>query len=113
MGADVYAYGVLLWEILTRRRPWADKARFSHNIIPLVLEGERPDYMREQQKYSDMHAQAEFIELMEACWAQETAERPASHDVVVRASHIVRLLGGTHTNAGKECERESMIGPLV
>ncbi len=57
--ADVYAFGMSLYEVLSGKRPFFEK--YTHSIRAAVLKGERPDVSFLGQ---------EFRSLIEKCWAQ-------------------------------------------
>jgi len=65
---DVYAYGMLLFEIMCFEPPFADVE--AAEISRLVLGGARPEIDR-----GSMSAPLE--KLTRACWAQEPSERPS------------------------------------
>eukprot|EP01087_Luapelamoeba_hula_P012076 TRINITY_DN3354_c1_g1_i1.p1 TRINITY_DN3354_c1_g1~~TRINITY_DN3354_c1_g1_i1.p1 ORF type:complete len:1075 (-),score=135.44 TRINITY_DN3354_c1_g1_i1:9-3233(-) len=64
--ADVYSFGVILWEILTRDQPYACVTLFQ--IYAMVIAGERlqiPGW-----------APATYASLIDACWAPDPSARP-------------------------------------
>ena len=70
--SDVFAFGVLLFEIFARSAPWPEMNMFLVQIK--VTAGERmeiPDTVPQ-----------EAARLMTACWAHEAKDRPAMKDVV-------------------------------
>ncbi len=57
--ADVYAFGMSLYEVLSGKRPFFEK--YTHSIRAAVLKGERPDVS---------FLGGELRALIEKCWAQ-------------------------------------------
>ncbi|TDH68166.1 hypothetical protein CCR75_008965 [Bremia lactucae] len=86
--ADVYSFGVSLWEILTNGAIPFGNVDFDHQVRLLVAAGERPllpsAYLR--------HAPPEFIEVMCACWHQQPEKRPSAQDVMVRLGSLTNFL---------------------
>ncbi|XP_078604038.1 uncharacterized protein LOC144877852 [Branchiostoma floridae x Branchiostoma japonicum] len=73
---DVYSFGVLLWETITRRKPY-ENAPNSAIISLAVSSGQRPDIALIPTDRSDVEAMSK---LMQACWSQEPKDRPSSKD---------------------------------
>jgi len=69
--SDVYAYGVLLNEMLTGVRPW-HKVKTVWGIGPKVISGERPDSVTD----------GEGGELVKRCWHANRDSRPSMPEVV-------------------------------
>ena len=69
--SDVYAYGVLLNEMLTGVRPW-HKVKTVWAIGPKVTSGERPDSVTD----------GEGSMLVERCWHANRDSRPSMPEVV-------------------------------
>jgi len=61
---DVYAYGITLWEIATRKQPYADVDVF--DIPDLVTKGLRPAPQPSHPLYS----------MMQSCWHEKPEKRP-------------------------------------
>lgn len=81
--ADVYSYGILLWEMLAGTPPYPNK---NHGEIILgVAKGMRPKITEEFP--------ASYALLIESCWHQEQHERPC-------LTHIIKQL----RNMFVECE---------
>ncbi|XP_019629560.1 PREDICTED: receptor-interacting serine/threonine-protein kinase 3-like isoform X1 [Branchiostoma belcheri] len=83
---DVYSYGIVLWEILTRRQPF-EHAHNSAHIEIAVRGNQRPD-----QKLIPTEPQecADFSRLMRQCWSQKPDDRPSFKDCVDRIDPIYR-----------------------
>ena len=69
---DVYAFGIVLWEIFAREVPW--NAMDPRDIITKVGNGERPEIPR--------YDCPDFIQTMiSSCWAQNALDRPSFKEV--------------------------------
>jgi serine/threonine protein kinase len=79
---DVYAFGVVLWEVFTRREPYG-VAQYDA-VLRVVLGGGRP-------ALPDGAVPAACAELIARCWQQEPGARPSFAEV---ASCLEGLLAG-------------------
>lgn len=79
--SDIYAFGMLAFEIFTDEIPFATlKARSHGQIMIRVLKGVRPLRSSDQQlRISDTTWQ-----IMEECWVKEPTERPSAAAIVRR-----------------------------
>ena len=74
--ADVYSFGIVMWEILAREPPFADYP--PHKIIYNVINyKERPPLHKINSECPD---QLKFI--MKACWAQKPEDRPSFKEII-------------------------------
>ena len=79
---DVYAYGVVLWELVSHLQPWHDisdivetqvsASNLTDVIFATVKKGERP---RLNDKMLKMMS-PEYFKLMRACWDNDPSKRP-------------------------------------
>ena len=65
--SDVYSFGIVVWEVLSRELPWSNKARPSE-ILTAVIRGIRPLF--------HVDAPADMVDIAKACWCGEPKERP-------------------------------------
>eukprot|EP00050_Salpingoeca_kvevrii_P003036 m.211891 g.211891 ORF g.211891 m.211891 type:complete len:252 (+) comp10749_c0_seq1:3041-3796(+) len=71
--ADIYGFGILLWEIASRQQPYET---YRGVLATHVINGGRPELAA-----MDPAAPSEFVKVMTACWDQEPQQRPLLPDV--------------------------------
>ena len=83
---DAYAFGVIMWEILTLRRPWAGLPTVE--VWARVQAGERPQLGTLELSRA---AQAPFgyIRLMHDMWAQRPQDRPTFKAALGRLQQLM------------------------
>lgn len=72
---DVYSFGIIMWELLTRDEPWSTikaKTRFTFldELTTAVLSGYRPPIPQNPE------CPESYLVLMRACWMTEPDKRP-------------------------------------
>eukprot|EP01087_Luapelamoeba_hula_P007128 TRINITY_DN172_c0_g2_i6.p1 TRINITY_DN172_c0_g2~~TRINITY_DN172_c0_g2_i6.p1 ORF type:complete len:933 (-),score=149.81 TRINITY_DN172_c0_g2_i6:112-2910(-) len=70
--ADVYSFGILLWELFTSVIPWSG----IQDIMVNVKAGKRPEIPPE--------CPAKLKELIEVCWHQDKTQRPSFFDIITQ-----------------------------
>ena len=70
--SDIYSFGMIMWEVMTGRRPFWDKSHDTDLIIEIV-DGLRPPIVT--------NAPEGYIELMKECWHSDPSKRPKANDI--------------------------------
>lgn len=79
---DVYSYGVILWEMITRQEPY-EEIGFVHEIAERVRDGYRPEMPE--------YVPAAIESLVQDCWHTDPAERPTFIDIIGRLKEIAEI----------------------
>jgi tRNA A-37 threonylcarbamoyl transferase component Bud32 len=86
--ADVYSYGVILWEIGTRQELYPNCDHFQ--VINKVKAGERPPLPAEKD------CSKPYVSLLQDCWAQRAENRPSMQAVQNLLPNIEQALVPSH-----------------
>lgn len=86
--ADRYSFGVILWELLTRKRPYLgfNAAAAVEAVGPTIVtvwaaEGQRPAFPGAEDGLLPGSTPAAWKALCERCWTENPADRPVFSDI--------------------------------
>ncbi|CAM9481119.1 unnamed protein product, partial [Laminaria digitata] len=72
--SDVYSFGIVVWEVLSRELPWATVMNPRDIYIRVVLNELRPTIPDD--------APTDIADVARACWAGEAGDRPTFSAIV-------------------------------
>ncbi|KAH7946663.1 hypothetical protein HPB52_003157 [Rhipicephalus sanguineus] len=83
---DIFSWGIILWEVLTRRKPFEDCGPPAFCIMWAVHQGKRPSLIR--------GCPTVLEELMVSCWSKHAEQRPPMAEVEKTMDHLAALVPG-------------------
>jgi len=83
---DVYSWGIILWQVVTRRKPFDDIGGPAYRIMWAAHEGRRPPLVSDCPE--------SINSLMSACWDKDPDVRPPMSKVVEVMTLVCSLLPG-------------------
>mmetsp|Transcript_24869 Transcript_24869/g.48934 ORF Transcript_24869/g.48934 Transcript_24869/m.48934 type:complete len:905 (-) Transcript_24869:80-2794(-) len=99
--SDVYSFGIILWEIASRRLPYSDNGDESiFTVLLKILKGARPGLSG--LEYPSEEIKLRFESLMTRCWSQDISQRPQFAEVLEEIKDMLNVLSGKDMQAVKE-----------
>ncbi|PSC73896.1 Serine threonine-kinase CTR1 isoform A [Micractinium conductrix] len=93
--SDVYAYGLILWELLTWELPFLDLSNFQI-MLAVTQQGQRPaikdQWGAAQYPGGTFIGYNEYVALMQRCWADDPAARPTFEQIIADLRRIAKIV---------------------
>ncbi|XP_078512938.1 receptor-interacting serine/threonine-protein kinase 4 [Lissotriton helveticus] len=90
---DVYSFSIVIWGILTQKKPFAEEGNIYH-IMTKVVAGLRPEIPPVSK--SRPEACSRLIRLMESCWQGEPRNRPTFQEITSETEDLCGKLEDEH-----------------
>lgn len=105
---DIYALGVLFWEMLTGQIPWAG-VPLPDVYVRVCVRSDRPGPALEDTKVSKS-----VRRLVDRCWSQNPTRRPSARSIAAKLEKIARKIGMTDESISPPMpsESKSTTGPV-
>ncbi|XP_030638034.1 mitogen-activated protein kinase kinase kinase 7 isoform X4 [Chanos chanos] len=84
---DVFSWGIILWEVITRRKPFDEIGGPAFRIMWAVHRGTRPPLIKNLPKPIES--------LMTRCWSKDPSLRPSMEEIVKIMTHLMRYFPGS------------------
>jgi len=72
---DIYAFAIILWELIERKRPWGTEGIKYEMIRNAVMNGERPEISKENILSKTREISC-MVSIIERAWNHVPSERP-------------------------------------
>ncbi|XP_057678562.1 mitogen-activated protein kinase kinase kinase 7 isoform X2 [Corythoichthys intestinalis] len=84
---DVFSWGIILWEVVTRRKPFDEIGGPAFRIMWAVHNGTRPPLIKTLPKPIE--------NLMTRCWSKDPSQRPSMEEIVKIMTYLMQYFPGS------------------
>src|ERR1043165_1788825 len=103
--SDVYSFSMIMWELITGRRPFWNE-NHDTDLIIRICDGLRPPIIN--------NAPEGYVELMQECWHSNPEKRPTATELFGKFANIYNNeLGKRYTGNLTKVIESPDIGPMV
>ncbi|XP_018427554.1 PREDICTED: mitogen-activated protein kinase kinase kinase 7 isoform X3 [Nanorana parkeri] len=93
---DVFSWGIILWEVITRRKPFDEIGGPAFRIMWAVHNGTRPPLIKNLPKPIES--------LMTRCWSKDPSQRPSMEEIVKIMTHLMQYFPGAYEALQYPCQ---------
>ncbi|CAN8062028.1 unnamed protein product [Agarophyton chilense] len=84
--SDVFAFGMVLYEMLTLRTPWRRHQMF--DVCSMIVKGQRPEWPKETDEDFQHEVPQALRQLVESCWAHRPLDRPTAEELFRKLDEV-------------------------